>query len=122
MLANIFFLDGSGAVAGGTEVAKWHNLMRPCGLFVTRGKEPIAVIGVTRRTASLTKGVPNLGPRLSVLLAKEEMLAHLGTEPDWGRSGTISSIRTELRRILVVTSLSQKSPIPIGKAFLAPRR
>ena len=31
--------------------------------------------------ASLTKGVPNLGPRLSVVSAKGEMLAHLGTEP-----------------------------------------
>ena len=62
---------------------QWHNLMRPCGLFVTRGKEPIAVIGELgpETVASLTKGVPNLGPRLSVVSAKGEMLAHLGTEP-----------------------------------------
>ena len=31
--------------------------------------------------ASLTKGVTNLGPRLSVVSAKGEMLTHLGTEP-----------------------------------------
>jgi hypothetical protein len=31
--------------------------------------------------ASLTKGVRNLGPRLSVVSAKGETLAHLGTEP-----------------------------------------
>jgi hypothetical protein len=62
---------------------QWHNLMRPCGLFVARGKQPIAVIGELgpETVASLTKGVPNLGPRLSVVAAKGEMLAHLGTEP-----------------------------------------
>src|ERR1700757_3397948 len=62
---------------------QWHNLMRPCGLFVTRGREPIAVIGELgpETAGSLTKGVPNLGPRLSVFSAKGEMLAQLGTEP-----------------------------------------
>jgi hypothetical protein len=57
--------------------------MPPCGLFVTRGREPIAVIGELgpETVASLTKGVPNLGPRLSVVSAKGETLAHLGTEP-----------------------------------------
>jgi hypothetical protein len=49
---------------------------------VTRGKKPIAVIGELgpETVASLTKGVPNLGPRLSVVSAKGETLAHLGTE------------------------------------------
>ena len=67
---------------------QWHNLMRPCGLFVTRGKEPIAVIGELgpETVASLTKGVPNLGPRVSVVSAKGEMLAHLGTRA--ARRGT----------------------------------
>ncbi len=63
--------------------AQWHNMMRPCGLFVTRGKDPIAVVGELgpETVASLTKGVGNLGPRLSVLSARGEILAHLGTEP-----------------------------------------
>jgi DNA-binding beta-propeller fold protein YncE len=62
---------------------QWHNLMRPCGLCVTRGKKPMAVIGELgpETVASLTKGVPNLGPRLSVVSAKGEILAHLGTQP-----------------------------------------
>jgi hypothetical protein len=69
--------------SNGKYETQWHNLMRPCGLFVTRGREPIAVIGELgpETVASLTKGVPNLGPRLSVVSAKGEMLAHLGTEP-----------------------------------------
>jgi hypothetical protein len=63
--------------------------MRPCGLYVTRGKDPIAVIGELgpETVATLTKGVPNLGPRLSVISAKGEMLAHLGTEPIGERPG-----------------------------------
>jgi DNA-binding beta-propeller fold protein YncE len=69
--------------SNGKYETQWHNLMRPCGLFVTRGREPIAVIGELgpETVASLTKGVPNLGPRLSVVSAKGETLAHLGTEP-----------------------------------------
>ena len=69
--------------SNGKYETQWHNLMRPCGLFVTRGREPIAVIGELgpETVASLTKGVPNLGPRLSVVSGRGETLAHLGTEP-----------------------------------------
>jgi hypothetical protein len=69
--------------SNGKYETQWHNLTRPCGLFVTRGREPIAVIGELgpETVSSLTKGVPNLGPRLSVVSAKGETLAHLGTEP-----------------------------------------
>jgi hypothetical protein len=71
--------------------AQWHNLMRPCGLCVTRGKKPIAVIGELgpETVASLTRGVRNLGPRLSVVSAKGETLARLGT--DWRGAGAVHS-------------------------------
>ena len=63
--------------------AQWNNLMRPCGLFVTRGKSPLAVIGELgpESVAGLTRGVPNLGPRVSLVSAKGDVLAHLGTRP-----------------------------------------
>jgi DNA-binding beta-propeller fold protein YncE len=62
---------------------QWNNLMRPCGLFVTRGKDPLAIIGELgpETVATLTSGVPNLGPRVSLVSAKGEVLAHLGTQP-----------------------------------------
>jgi DNA-binding beta-propeller fold protein YncE len=62
---------------------QWNNLMRPCGLFVSRGKNPLAVIGELgpETVATLTKGVPNLGPRVSIVSAKGDVLAHLGTQP-----------------------------------------
>ena len=99
---------------------QWHNLMRPCGLFVTRGKEPIAVIGELgpETVASLTKGVPNLGPRLSVVS---------GTGKSWpisalsrsARDWASSSLPTASRWILAGTSMSPKSRTPIGQSSLA---
>ncbi|HZP93720.1 MAG TPA: peptidyl-alpha-hydroxyglycine alpha-amidating lyase family protein [Burkholderiales bacterium] len=70
--------DGNGKYQG-----QWNNLMRPCGLFVTRGKDPLGFIGELgpETVATLTKDVPNLGPRLTVVSAKGELLAHLGTRP-----------------------------------------
>ncbi len=58
-------------------------MMRPCALFVTRGKNPVAVIGELgpESVATLTSGVPNLGPRVSLMSAKGDVLARLGTEP-----------------------------------------
>src|SRR5271166_1584866 len=52
--------------------AEWHNMMRPCGLFVARGKQPIAVIGElgSETAATLTSDVANLGPRVTLMSAK----------------------------------------------------
>jgi DNA-binding beta-propeller fold protein YncE len=63
--------------------AEWHNMLRPCGLYVTRGKSPLAVVGELgpETAAALTAGVPNLGPRVSILSAEGEVLARLGTQP-----------------------------------------
>jgi DNA-binding beta-propeller fold protein YncE len=62
---------------------QWNNLARPCGLFVTRGKNPIAVIGELgpESVATLTREAPNLGPRVSIVSAQGEVLAHLGSAP-----------------------------------------
>src|SRR6202044_1986338 len=48
---------------------EWHNMMRPCGLYVTRGKSPLAVVGELgpETVATLTAGGPNLGPRVWLL-------------------------------------------------------
>jgi DNA-binding beta-propeller fold protein YncE len=62
---------------------QWSNLGRPCGLFVGRGKKPLAFIGeLGPETANtLTKDVPNLGPRVTVVSDKGQVLAYLGTRP-----------------------------------------
>ena len=63
--------------------AEWRNMMRPCGLYVTRGKSPLAIVGELgpETAATLTAGVPNLGPRVSLLSAEGEVKARLGTQP-----------------------------------------
>ena len=68
--------------ASGKYETQWHNLARPCGLFVANGSNPLAYIGELgpETVATLTKGVPNLGPRVSIVSAKGEVLAHLGTQ------------------------------------------
>jgi DNA-binding beta-propeller fold protein YncE len=61
--------------------AQWNNLARPCGLYVTRGQSPLAIIGELgpETVATLTSGAPNLGPRVSIVSAKGEILARIGT-------------------------------------------
>jgi DNA-binding beta-propeller fold protein YncE len=59
------------------------NMARPCGLYVTRGKHPILVVGELgphsyKVTTALGR---NLGPRLSIISAGGETLARLGSEP-----------------------------------------
>jgi hypothetical protein len=70
--------DGKGKYQG-----QWNNLARPCALFVTRGKKPLGFIGELgpETVATLTRGVPNLGPRVSIVTAEGKLLAHLGREP-----------------------------------------
>jgi len=62
---------------------QWNNLMRPCGLFVERGSNPLAFIGELgpETAAALTRDVPNLGPRVTVVSNKGNVLAYLGTKP-----------------------------------------
>ena len=71
--------DGNGRYHG-----QWNNLARPCGLFVTRGGSPLGIIGELgpETAGTLTRGVPNLGPRVTIVDAKKsEVLAYLGTQP-----------------------------------------
>jgi hypothetical protein len=70
--------DGKGGYQG-----QWNNLARPCGLFVSRGRSPLAFIGELgpETAATLTREVPNLGPRVTIVSAKGEILAYLGTQP-----------------------------------------
>ena len=102
---------------------QWNNLMRPCGLFVTRGKNPLAVIGELgpETVATLTSGVPNLGPRVSLVSARGEVLAHLGTRPLGEEPGQFIAphgIAVDSRGDIYVA----ESPTPIGRNCSAKSR
>jgi DNA-binding beta-propeller fold protein YncE len=70
--------DGNGVYQ-----TQWNNLMRPCGLYVNRGSNPLAFIGELgpETAATLTKDVGNLGPRVTVVANSGKVLAYLGKRP-----------------------------------------
>jgi len=67
--------------------AQWHNLMRPCGLCVTRGKKPIAVIG-------------ELGPETVAV-------AHQGRAQSWAETFSRFQRREKLWPISALSRLAR---------------
>ena len=59
---------------------QWNILHRPCGLYMPRGKCPHCFIGELGPGMRVNLKAPNLGPRLSVVSSKGELLARLGGE------------------------------------------
>lgn len=74
----IQIFDGSGRYQ-----AQWNDLSRPCGLFVSRGRNPLCFVGELgpENVNRTMRHAPNLGPRVSILGADGEILALLGTKP-----------------------------------------
>ena len=63
---------------------QWHDLHRPCSIFMPAGKCPICYVGETGPYYGFNRGAPNLGPRLSILSNKGELLARIETTPSAG--------------------------------------
>jgi DNA-binding beta-propeller fold protein YncE len=63
---------------------EWRDLHRPSALFLLAGDEPRFVVGEIGPVMRFNRGAPNLGPRLSVLDAKGQVLARIGAEPAAG--------------------------------------
>ncbi|MEO8629079.1 MAG: peptidyl-alpha-hydroxyglycine alpha-amidating lyase family protein [Betaproteobacteria bacterium] len=58
--------------------AQWNNLHRPCGLCMETGKQPLCYIGEIGPTMPVNREMPNIGPRISIVTHKGEVLARLG--------------------------------------------
>jgi DNA-binding beta-propeller fold protein YncE len=58
--------------------AEWHNLHRPCGMYMESGADPLCYIGEVAPSLAINRHIPNLGPRLSIMNNKGELLARLG--------------------------------------------
>jgi len=63
---------------------QWNNLHRPCGLFMTSGKCPICYVGEIGPYMDVNRDVPNLGPRVSILDHKGQLLGRLDRKPAAG--------------------------------------
>jgi DNA-binding beta-propeller fold protein YncE len=56
----------------------WHNMHRPCGLCMTRGKNPIAYIGESGPSMSVNVNSPGIGPRVSLWTLEGKRIARVG--------------------------------------------
>jgi hypothetical protein len=61
---------------------QWNNLHRPCGLYCScqAGRKPVFVIGELGPSLAVNLKYKNLGPRLSIVDAKGQLLSRLGGE------------------------------------------
>jgi len=57
---------------------QWNNLHRPCGLFMPPGKSPVCYIGELGATEPISRNVPNLGPRVTIVDHTGKRIARLG--------------------------------------------
>ena len=61
---------------------QWKNLSRPCGLFISSGRDPLCYIGELgpENVNRTMRNAPNLGPRVSILTLEGEIVSLLGTK------------------------------------------
>ena len=57
---------------------QWNNLHRPCGLFMPPDKCPVCYIGELGATEPISRNVPNLGPRVTIVDNTGKRIARLG--------------------------------------------
>ena len=65
--------DGNGKF-----IDQWHNMHRPCALYMDSGRETLCYLGELGPSMAVNKDCPNLGPRLSILSKEGKILARLG--------------------------------------------
>jgi DNA-binding beta-propeller fold protein YncE len=68
----------------------WHNMHRPCGLCMTRGKNPIAYIGESGPSMSVNVNSPGIGPRVSLWTLEGKRIARVG-DASRGRASQFTS-------------------------------
>ncbi len=59
---------------------QWTTVHRPSAMFMPAGRCPICIVGEIGPYLGGNRGFPNLGPRISVLNNKGEVLARVGRE------------------------------------------
>ena len=58
--------------------AQWNNLHRPCGMYMDFVHHPVCFIGELGPVQSVNKDVGNLGPRVSIVDHKGNLLSRFG--------------------------------------------
>src|SRR5215475_6113553 len=60
---------------------QWKNLNRPCGLYMPYGHQPICYIGEVGPAAAVSRDIPNLWPRVSIVDNQGNLLGRFGDTP-----------------------------------------
>ena len=60
---------------------QWKNLHRPCGLYMPYGHRPICYIGEVGPAAAVSRDIPNLGPRVSIVDHEGKLIGRFGDTP-----------------------------------------
>ena len=60
---------------------QWKNLHRPCGLYMPYGHQPICYIGEVGPAAAVSRDIPNLGPRVSIVDHEGKLIGRFGDTP-----------------------------------------
>src|SRR4051812_34218129 len=68
--------DGNGKYA-----TQWQNLHRPCGLCMPYGHQPIFYVGEVGPAAAVSRDIPNLGPRVSIVDHQGKLIGRFGETP-----------------------------------------
>ena len=69
----------------GVYETQWNNLHRPCALFMTPGPCPVCFVGECGFGLEINRGMPNIGPRISVLDRAGKRVGRFGAIlPGWG--------------------------------------
>jgi hypothetical protein len=60
---------------------QWNNLHRPCGMYMPYGHQPICYIGEVGPAAAVSRDIPNLGPRVSIVDHQGKLIGRFGDTP-----------------------------------------
>ena len=98
---------------------EWHNLHRPCGMFMEAKRHPLCYIGEIGPTMPVNREVPNLGPRISIVDHEGKLVSRFGAGTCRLRpSRPVRRARTAWPWIREATSMSAKCPIRVLDADL----
>jgi len=78
----------------GRFVTQWHNLFRPCGLYMHGTRRPIFFVGELGPFLDINRRYPNIGPRVSILDHQGRLLGRLGAPRAGVEAGTFIAPHT----------------------------
>jgi hypothetical protein len=78
----------------GKFVTQWHNLFRPCGLYMHGTRQPIFFVGELGPFLAINRRFPNIGPRISILDHRGQLLGRLGAPPAGTEDGSFIAPHT----------------------------